>query len=85
MLVVGLTRAGQLDPATVDAWVNASKSKKPVLDKEATRKEILAGLKWLQGAQAIAIAAVSVSVYASCKTTSSASIPSMAPPNADEP
>jgi uncharacterized protein YjbI with pentapeptide repeats len=32
VLVVGLARAGQLDPATVDAWVNASKKKKPAFD-----------------------------------------------------
>jgi uncharacterized protein YjbI with pentapeptide repeats len=34
VLVVGLTKAGQLDPATVDAWVEASKQQKPHLDKD---------------------------------------------------
>ena len=34
VLVVGLTKAGQLEPATVDGWVKASKSNKPVLDRE---------------------------------------------------
>jgi uncharacterized protein YjbI with pentapeptide repeats len=34
VLVIGLARAGQVDPATVDAWILASKSQKPVLDKD---------------------------------------------------
>ena len=34
VLIVGLTKAGQLDPAAVDAWVLASKKKKPLLDKD---------------------------------------------------
>ena len=35
VLVIGLVQAGQLDAATADAWVGASKKKKPVLDKDA--------------------------------------------------
>ncbi|HEY7314069.1 MAG TPA: pentapeptide repeat-containing protein [Gemmataceae bacterium] len=34
VLVVGLTKAGRLDPATVDAWVNASQQK-PAIDRDA--------------------------------------------------
>jgi hypothetical protein len=34
VLLVGLTRAGQLDPAKVETWVRESKTKKPVLDSE---------------------------------------------------
>ncbi|HEV3238229.1 MAG TPA: pentapeptide repeat-containing protein [Gemmataceae bacterium] len=34
VLVVGLTKAGDLDAATVDAWVNASKVQKPEIDKD---------------------------------------------------
>jgi uncharacterized protein YjbI with pentapeptide repeats len=41
VLVVGLTKAGQLDPATVDAWVNASKRQKPDLDKDAMSETFL--------------------------------------------
>jgi hypothetical protein len=32
VLIVGLTRAGQLDPVKVETWVRESKTKKPVLD-----------------------------------------------------
>jgi uncharacterized protein YjbI with pentapeptide repeats len=35
VLIVGLTKAEQLDPATVANWVAASKSHKPALDKDA--------------------------------------------------
>jgi hypothetical protein len=35
VLVVGLTRAGKLDGAAVDAWVAASRSQRPLLDKDA--------------------------------------------------
>jgi uncharacterized protein YjbI with pentapeptide repeats len=35
VLIVGLARSGQLDPATVDAWAQASRTQKPALDKEA--------------------------------------------------
>ncbi len=34
VLIVGLTRSGQLDSATVDEWVSASRKRKPVLDAE---------------------------------------------------
>jgi uncharacterized protein YjbI with pentapeptide repeats len=35
VLIVGLCKAGKLDPATVAAWVDASRAHKPALDKEA--------------------------------------------------
>ncbi|HEY7426321.1 MAG TPA: pentapeptide repeat-containing protein [Gemmataceae bacterium] len=41
VLVVGLTKAGRLDPATVDAWVNASKQQKPDIDKDAMSETFL--------------------------------------------
>jgi uncharacterized protein YjbI with pentapeptide repeats len=34
VLIVGLTKAGKLDPATVDSWIDASKSQKPAIDKD---------------------------------------------------
>jgi uncharacterized protein YjbI with pentapeptide repeats len=34
VLIVGLTKAGQLDPASVDGWIDASKSHQPTLDKD---------------------------------------------------
>ncbi len=35
VLIIGLVQAGQLDPATADAWASASRKKKPVLEKDA--------------------------------------------------
>jgi uncharacterized protein YjbI with pentapeptide repeats len=35
VLIVGLTRSGALDPAAVDRWVQASRLRKPELDREA--------------------------------------------------
>jgi uncharacterized protein YjbI with pentapeptide repeats len=35
VLVIGLTKAGQLDPATVEAWILVSQKKKPAFDKDA--------------------------------------------------
>jgi hypothetical protein len=35
VLVLGLAKAGQVDAATVDGWVEASRSKKPTMDKDA--------------------------------------------------
>jgi hypothetical protein len=35
VLIVGLTRSGKLDPDSVDRWVQASRSKRPALDKDA--------------------------------------------------
>jgi hypothetical protein len=32
VLIVGLTRAGQLDPVKVEAWIRESRTKKPLLD-----------------------------------------------------
>jgi hypothetical protein len=32
VLIVGLTRAGQLDPVKVEAWIGESRTKKPLLD-----------------------------------------------------
>jgi hypothetical protein len=34
VLIVGLARAGQIDPAVVDAWVKASRAQKPELDRD---------------------------------------------------
>ena len=34
VLIVGLTRSGKVDPATVDAWILASKKEKPAIDKD---------------------------------------------------
>ncbi len=34
VLIVGLTKAGELDPTQVDKWVESSRSQKPVLDKD---------------------------------------------------
>jgi hypothetical protein len=34
VLVVGLTKAGQLDAGTVDGWVKASTANKPLLDRD---------------------------------------------------
>ena len=41
VLVVGLTKAGLLDPATVNAWVDRSRSKKPVMDKDSQSESFL--------------------------------------------
>ena len=35
VLIVGLTKNGEIDPNLVDTWVLASKSQKPLLDKDA--------------------------------------------------
>jgi hypothetical protein len=35
VLVVGLTRASRLDPATAATWVDASKKQKPAIDRDA--------------------------------------------------
>jgi uncharacterized protein YjbI with pentapeptide repeats len=41
VLVVGLAKAGRLDAATVDNWINASKVQKPSLDKDALSETFL--------------------------------------------
>ncbi|MGE3803468.1 MAG: pentapeptide repeat-containing protein [Gemmataceae bacterium] len=41
VLIVGLARAGQFDPAKADAWVQASRVKKPSLDKDAMSETFL--------------------------------------------
>jgi uncharacterized protein YjbI with pentapeptide repeats len=41
VLIVGLAKAGQLDPATADAWLAASRANKPVLDKDAMTEAFL--------------------------------------------
>jgi hypothetical protein len=41
VLIIGLTRAGELDPATADAWTAASLSQKPDLDKEVMSEAFL--------------------------------------------
>ena len=35
VLVIGLAKAGQLDSATVDHWINLSKKQKPAIDEES--------------------------------------------------
>ena len=41
MLIVGLAKAGQLDPATVENWLSASRSRKSVLDAKALTETFL--------------------------------------------
>ena len=41
VLVVGLAKAGKLDPATADNWVNASRGQKPTLDTDVTAATFL--------------------------------------------
>ncbi len=41
VLIVGLSKGGELDPATVDSWVVASQGQKPVLDKDAMSETFL--------------------------------------------
>jgi hypothetical protein len=41
VLIVGLVRGGQLDAATVDQWVQASRSRKPRLDTEQLSATLL--------------------------------------------
>lgn len=41
VLLVGLAKAGQLDPATAEQWVQASRSQRPVMDKDAMSETFL--------------------------------------------
>jgi uncharacterized protein YjbI with pentapeptide repeats len=41
VLVVGLTQAGELDPATAHAWTQASRGVRPLLDKDAMTETLL--------------------------------------------
>ena len=41
VLVIGLARAGQLDPATVNAWVDLSHTQKPEIDKDVMSETFL--------------------------------------------
>jgi hypothetical protein len=41
VLVVGLTQAGELDPATAHSWTQAARGVKPVLDKDAMTETLL--------------------------------------------
>jgi hypothetical protein len=41
VLVIGLTKAGRLDPATVDVWINASKQQKPSIDQNLMSETFL--------------------------------------------
>jgi hypothetical protein len=34
VLIIGLVKAGELDPSTIDGWVAKTRSTKPELDKE---------------------------------------------------
>jgi uncharacterized protein YjbI with pentapeptide repeats len=41
VLMLGLAKAGQLDPATADAWVDASKAQKPEIDSDEMSEAFL--------------------------------------------
>ncbi len=41
VLIVGLTKAGELDPTKVNEWVKSSGGKKPVLDKDVMSETFL--------------------------------------------
>jgi hypothetical protein len=41
VLVVGLAKAGELDPATAHAWTQAARGVKPVLDKDVMTETLL--------------------------------------------
>jgi uncharacterized protein YjbI with pentapeptide repeats len=41
VLIVGLAKAGAVDPSTVDAWVRASRMQRPLLDKEVMSETFL--------------------------------------------
>lgn len=41
VLIVGLSKGGELDPTKIDDWVDASRSKKPALDKDAMSETFL--------------------------------------------
>ena len=39
--MVGLTKNGELDPSSVDEWINSSKLKQPSLDKDRMSEVLL--------------------------------------------
>jgi hypothetical protein len=41
VLLVGLAKAGQLDPTTAEHWAQASRKQRPVLDKDAMSETFL--------------------------------------------
>jgi hypothetical protein len=41
VLIIGLAKAGELDPATADQWVAASRGHKPVIDKDLMSETFL--------------------------------------------
>lgn len=41
VLIIGMTKGGELDPTAVNQWIQASKFQKPVLDKEAMSATLL--------------------------------------------
>jgi hypothetical protein len=41
VLIVGLAKAGRVDPATVDSWVDSSKKQKPAIDKDVMSETFL--------------------------------------------
>lgn len=41
VLLVGLAKAGQLDPATAEQWAQASRKQRPVLDKDVMSETFL--------------------------------------------
>jgi hypothetical protein len=41
VLIVGLTKNGELDPNAIDTWIRLSKTNKPALDKDAMSETFL--------------------------------------------
>jgi uncharacterized protein YjbI with pentapeptide repeats len=41
VLIIGMTKGGELDPTTVNQWIQASRFKKPELDKDAMGETLL--------------------------------------------
>jgi uncharacterized protein YjbI with pentapeptide repeats len=41
VLIIGMTKGGELDPTSINQWIQASKFKKPELDKEAMSATLL--------------------------------------------
>jgi hypothetical protein len=41
VLIIGMTKGGELDPTTVNQWIQASRYKKPELDKDTMGETLL--------------------------------------------
>ena len=41
LLIVGLAKAGDLDPNTIDTWVLSSRGQKPAIDKDSASETFL--------------------------------------------